>query len=234
MRNKRIFTSFSTLLLCSIPCALFILLILMVPVHRVNAAVLERQTTEGKVVGEEDTQTRTISWKAIPYASPPVGNLRWQSPRPPEKRNDVLHAEEFCQVCPQYSDTDLNPETPQIIVGQEDCLYLNIWSPKNAAKDLPVFFWIHGGGNSIQWPALSWLDGGILARRGNMVVVTINYRLGPMGFFNHPALKTSDKETDSGNFALLDQIAALKWVQANIKNFGGNPDNITIAGESAG
>ncbi len=197
-------------------------------------AAVERQTTEGIVIGEEYSATNTISWKAIPYARPPVGDLRWKAPQLPQKRPAALKATTFCDICPQYTDHDFNPATPQVISGNEDCLYLNIWSPKKATGNLPVFFWIHGGGNSIQWPLLSKHDGGSLADKGNMVVVTVNYRLGLMGFFNHPALKTGDEAGDSGNFAILDLIAALKWVQANIKNFGGNPGNVTIAGESAG
>ena len=195
---------------------------------------LERQTTEGIVIGEENSATNTISWKAIPYAQPPVGELRWKAPQPPQKRSAALKTTAFCEICPQYTDHDFNPATPRVIDGNEDCLYLNIWSPKNATGNLPVFFWIHGGGNSIQWPLLSRHDGGILANKGNMVVVTVNYRLGTMGFFNHRALKTGDEAGDSGNFAILDLIAALKWMQTNIKNFGGNPGNVTIAGESAG
>lgn len=199
-----------------------------------KAITVERQTTEGVVVGLEDAATNTHSWKAIPYAKPPVGALRWMAPQSPEKRSQPLAAGKFCQICPQYIDHDRNPATPQVVTGSEDCLYLNIWSPKNADGKLPVFFWIHGGGNSIQWPLLSLQSGGILANRGNMVVVTVNYRLGPMGFLSHPALKTGDAAGDSGNFAILDLIAALKWVQANISNFGGDPGNVTIAGESAG
>jgi para-nitrobenzyl esterase len=195
---------------------------------------VERRTTEGIVIGEENSTTNTISWKAVPYAQAPVGDLRWKAPQPPQKRSAALKATAFCEICPQYTYHDFNLATPQVIYGNEDCLYLNIWSPKNATGNLPVFFWIHGGGNSIQWPLLSMHDGGILADKGNMVVLTVNYRLGPMGFFNHPALKTGDDAGDSGNFAILDLIAALKWVQANIKNFGGNPGNVTIAGESAG
>lgn len=195
---------------------------------------VERRTTEGIVIGEENSATNTISWKAIPYAQAPVGDLRWKAPQPPQKRSAALKATTFCEICPQYHDHDYNPATPRVIYGNEDCLYLNIWSPKNATGTLPVFFWIHGGGNSIQWPLLSRHDGGILADKGKMVVVTASYRLGPMGFFNHPALKTGDEAGDSGNFGILDLIAALKWVQANIKNFGGNPGNVTIAGESAG
>jgi para-nitrobenzyl esterase len=195
---------------------------------------LERHTTEGIVIGEENSTTNTILWKAIPYAQPPVGDLRWKAPQPPQKRSASLKATTFCDICPQYIDHDSNRATPQIITGNEDCLYLNIWSPKNATGNLPVFFWIHGGGNSIQLPLLSRHDGGILANKGNMIVVTASYRLGPMGFFNHPALKTGDDASDSGNFAILDLISALKWVQANINNFGGNAGNVTIAGESAG
>jgi para-nitrobenzyl esterase len=195
---------------------------------------VERLTTEGIVIGEENAATNTFVWKGIPYAQAPVGDLRWKAPQAPGKRPVTLNATKFCDTCPQYTDHDNNPATPQIITGKEDCLYLNIWSPKKATGKLPVFFWIHGGGNSTGGQQIPVLDGGILANKGNMVVVTLYYRLGPMGFFNHPALKTGDEADDSGNFAILDLIAALKWVQANIKNFGGNPGNVTIAGESAG
>ena len=192
------------------------------------------KTAEGLVLGLEDAATNTVVWKGIPYVKAPVGDLRWKEPQPLDKRAKPLKTESFGKLCPQYIDHDRNPATPQTIVGDEDCLYMNIWAPKGDVADLPVFFWIHGGGNSIQWPLLSLLDGGFLANKGNMVVVTFNYRLGPMGFWNHPALKTGNAAADSGNYALLDSLAALKWVQANIKNFGGNPGNVTIAGESAG
>jgi len=197
-------------------------------------AAAERATTEGVVIGFADPATGTNVWKAIPYARPPVGALRWKAPQAPEKRPQPLKADKFCSLCPQYIDHDRNPATAQVVTGSEDCLYLNIWSPKNAAGKLPVFFWIHGGGNSIQWPLLSLQNGGYLAARGNLVVVTVNYRLGPMGFFSHPALAAGDPAEDSGNFALLDLMAALRWVKANIAYFGGDPDNVTIAGESAG
>ncbi|MCX7981986.1 MAG: carboxylesterase family protein [Syntrophales bacterium] len=192
------------------------------------------ETTEGPVLGTEEPATGTIVWKGIPYARPPIKDLRWRPPQAPEKRVSLLKADTFCPLCPQYVDHDRNPATPQVIMGNEDCLYLNIWAPKGTNGNLPVFFWIHGGGNSIQWPPLSVLSGAHLASRGKMVVVTFNYRLGPMGFLNHPALKNGNPENDSGNFALLDQIAALKWIKANISRFGGDPNNITIAGESAG
>ena len=209
--------------LLKITTALFAMLFSLVIVTPVLSAALERKTTEGVVVGVVDDATGTVSWKAIPYAKAPVGELRWKAPVKPEKRSEPLNTGKFCQLCPQYINHDRDTKTPQIVYGNEDCLYLNIWAPEKAGEgeDLPVFFWIHGGGNSIQWPLLSMLNGGFLAKRGNMVVITINYRLGPMGFLSHPALKTGNKEDDSGNFAILDQIAALKWVKDNIKAFGG-------------
>ena len=197
----------------------------------------ERQTKEGVVIGTVQKATNTLSWKAIPYARPPVGELRWMSPHPPEKRSTPLKADAFCDICSQYIDHDGNPATPQVIKGTEDCLYLNIWRPRTKAVNLPVFFWIHGGGNSVQWPLLSDTDGAFLANRQHMIVVTVNYRLGPMGFFSHPALRQgikSEEKTDSGNFALLDLIQALSWIKDNIRAFGGDPGNVTIAGESAG
>ncbi len=202
-----------------------------------DPVLIERQTAEGVVVGEINRENNTQSWKGVPYAKPPVGELRWQEPQAPDKRTVPLKTTAFSNMCPQYIDHDRNPSTPWVIQGNEDCLYLNIWRPDTEEKNLPVFFWIHGGGNSIQWPLLSNTDGSVLAGKKNMVVVTVNYRLGPMGFFNHPALKSGsseDKKTDSGNFALLDIIQALKWVQANIGYFGGNAGNVTVVGESAG
>jgi para-nitrobenzyl esterase len=197
----------------------------------------DQETTEGVVIGAEHRATNTLSWKGIPYAKPPVGDLRWKAPQEPEKRSTPLKTVSFCEICPQYTDHDSNPATPAVIQGNEDCLYLNIWRPKTRVANLPVYFWIHGGGNSIQWPLLSYTDAAALANKSNMVVVTVNYRLGPMGFFSHPALRTGKKDdetSDSGNFAILDLIQALYWVKANIKGFGGDPENVTIAGESAG
>jgi para-nitrobenzyl esterase len=120
------------------------------------------------------------------------------------------------------------------LIGSEDCLYLNIWRPRGEAGKLPVFFWIHGGGNSVGQSAMSLYHGANLAGNSQMVVVSINYRLGPLGWFTHPGLSTGDPLDDSGNYGTLDMIQALKWVRDNIEAFGGDPNNITIAGESAG
>ena len=154
-------------------CAMFIILLagcslvdLQTKTDGTTPAYLERQTSEGVVIGVENEATNTLSWKAIPYAKAPVGALRWRATQAPDKRTATLKADKFCEICPQYVDHDRNPATPQIVIGNEDCLYLNIWAPKNATGNLPVFFWIHGGGNSIQWPMLSLQDGGALANRG--------------------------------------------------------------------
>lgn len=207
------------------------------PSAKVDSMKPERMTTEGPVIGVLHRGTNTLSWKGIPYAAPPVGDLRWKAPENPVARTEPLKADKFCRVCPQYIDHDGNPATPNIIIGDEDCLYLNIWRPRNKEAALPVFFWIHGGGNSIQWPLVSDTDASNLARKADVVVVTINYRLGPLGYLSHPSLRSGAKgneKTDSGNFALLDIIQALTWVKNNITAFGGDPGNVTIVGESAG
>jgi para-nitrobenzyl esterase len=120
------------------------------------------------------------------------------------------------------------------LIGSEDCLYLNIWRPQNDDKDLPVFFWVHGGANVTGMGSLNLYNGVNFAAMNNIVVVTINYRLGPLGWFAHPSLKTGDALDDSGNYGTLDIIRALTWVRDNIASFGGDPNNVTVAGESAG
>ena len=184
------------------------------------------QTLYGPVKGFEDTG-RTWVWKAIPYAKPPVGPLRWRAPQEPEPWKETLEETEFCSACPQY-------DTGGSIFGSEDCLYLNVWRPRSEAQDLPVYFWIHGGGNSAGSASDEGYDGANIAGKSNMVVVTTNYRLGPLGWFTHSSLHSGDELDDSGNYGTLDLIKALTWVQRNIEAFGGDPDNVTIAGESAG
>ena len=192
-----------------------------------------RQTTAGDVVGFRGRHgART--WLGIPFARPPVGDLRWRAPQPPEPHDGVLEAMHIGDMCPQFasalSGAGLDPE-PGAVAGQEDCLYLNVFSPPNAS-DLPVMFWIHGGGNSIGHGGS--YNGGALATQHDVVVVTINYRLGIFGWFSHPDLSTGDRLDDSGNYGTLDTIRALAWVRDNIDRFGGDPGNITVFGESAG
>ena len=173
-------------------------------------------------------QDAVASFRGIPYAAPPIGNLRWRAPQAPAKWQSVRSAENFGNDCVQHRAYDL----PQ----SEDCLFLNIWAPANALASgarLPVMFWIYGGGLSYGSAAWPWYDGAAFARQG-VVLVSFNYRLARFGFFAHPALSAEDKNAVVGNYGFLDQIAALEWVKRNIAAFGGNPSDVTIFGESAG
>ena len=183
------------------------------------------ETTSGTVMGFLD-EDDTWGWKGIPFTKPPMGELRWKAPQDPEPWKGVRQVVEFSDACPQYSDTT--------IVGNEDCLYLNVWRPRTQETGLPVYFWIHGGGNSIGTASIPRYSGVKIASKSNMVVVSINYRLGPLGWFTHPDLETGDDLDDSGNYGTLDIIKALEWVRDNISAFGGDPGNVTIAGVSAG
>jgi para-nitrobenzyl esterase len=171
----------------------------------------------------------------IPYAAPPLAALRWQAPRPPAPWTTPRPALEYGVLCPQ----DLrivNPPRPPV---SEDCLTLNLWTPTAApTKRLPVIVWLHGGGyfqgSASQWPT----DGSRLAARG-AVVVTVNFRLGALGFLAHPQLSLEARNPahplgHSGNYGILDQIAALEWIRDNIRAFGGDPGNVTLLGQSSG
>ncbi|MGC2162984.1 MAG: carboxylesterase family protein [Silvibacterium sp.] len=170
----------------------------------------------------------------IPYAAQPVGNLRWKAPQLPPAWHGVRQATQYGPACPQTP----SPWLPEMLGVQkmatdEACLYINVWTPRlSAASKLPVLVWVHGGGNvegSGEWPPL----GPTLARQG-IVVVSLNYRLGVLGFFAHPALSTESPHHVSGNYGHLDQVAALRWVRRNIAHFGGDPGRVTIAGQSSG
>jgi para-nitrobenzyl esterase len=169
-----------------------------------------------------------IVFLGVPYAAPPVSDLRWKPPEPAKKWNGVRKSNAFGPVCPQQPQGWL-PYIP----GQEDCLYLNIWTPHlSAGAKLPVIVFFHGGSNTAGYSQFTPL-GPAFARLG-VVVVTTNYRLGPFGFFAHPALTAESPHHSSGNYGLLDQIQALHWVHDNIVHFGGDPARVTIMGQSAG
>jgi para-nitrobenzyl esterase len=176
------------------------------------------------------------SYRGIPFAAPPVGDRRWRPPQPVIPWEGVLPCTSYGPVCPQET---LSTPTfaPAVASGQpqsEDCLYLNVDTPSTSLTDsLPVMVWIYGGSFLNGSGSAPLYDGGVLTTNG-VVVVTFNYRLGPFGFFAHPDLTAESPEHSSGNYGLLDQIAALEWVQRNIAKFGGDPDNVTIFGESAG
>ena len=171
------------------------------------------------------------SWLGIPFAAPPVGDLRWRAPQPATPWQGVRAADHFGAPCMQ----GLPPGAPGRDLSQsEDCLFLNIWAadgPKKAKR--PVMFYIHGGGFQFGMTAWHETDGASLAKHG-VIVVTTAYRLGKFGFFAHPALIKEAKGAPAANYGLMDMVAALKWVKANIAAFGGDPENITIFGESAG
>jgi para-nitrobenzyl esterase len=191
-----------------------------------------RSMVAGDIVGfVGDHGART--WLGIPFAQPPVSALRWQPPQPPKPWSGIRETLVPAPLCPQLvpNSGSGGPDDRAAVQGSEDCLYLNVFAPANA-RNLPVMLWIHGGGNSVGTGAT--YNGSTLATSQRVVVVTINYRLGPLGWFTHPALATGERATDSGNFGNLDIIRALEWTQQNIAVFGGAAANVTIFGESAG
>ncbi len=165
-----------------------------------------------------------LVFKGIPFAAPPVGDLRWKAPQPVVPWEGIRDASKFgpSPISSMGFPRDMS----------EDCLYLNVWTPATKISDkLPVMVWIYGGGFSMG--TSSFYDGEAIAKTG-VVLVTINYRVGKIGLFCHPELSAENQEHVSGNYGILDQIAALKWVQKNISAFGGDPRKVTIFGESAG
>ena len=185
----------------------------------------------GLVAGSTDGDTGICTWKGIPYAAPPVGALRWRPPQPVEPWDGVLDATEWGAACIQ-DDGFLLINGNQTGYS-EDCLFLNVWSPGGPGP-YPVMVRIHGGACQGQTASIPMYDGGRLSRDGGVVVVTINYRVNVFGFFAHPALAREDPDGTTGNYGILDQVAALEWVRENIGAFGGDPENVTIFGESAG
>ena len=187
-------------------------------------------TRQGSLLGV--TEAHNHVWRGIPYASPPVGALRWRSPQPLSPWPGIRMADTFSPASWQNIDYCIELGGGDPGAFSEDCLYLNVWSPACRTQPLPVMVWLHGGGYTIGAASLPPYNGNALASR-DVVVVTVNYRLGHLGFFAHPTLVGEEDERVC-NFALLDQIAALKWVQENIHVFGGDAGNVTLFGESAG
>ena len=205
-----------------------------------------RQTTAGKIEGVDDGATSgTYYWKGVPFAQPPVGALRWRAPVAPEAWSDIRQTTKFGNACLQIGrifSPGLNNTYDATIgtnlgkpVGSEDCLFVNIWRPATDEKNLPVLLFVHGGSNISGYTADPLYDGAKLAKTANAVVITASYRLGILGFLNMPQLRPGGTAgDDSGNFALLDNMAALRFIQNNVANFGGDPGNVTLSGESAG
>jgi len=207
---------------------------------------LQRDTDWGPVVGRDDSGTNgTWRWTGVPFAAPPVGDLRWRAPRDPVTWRTPREATAFAPACAQtgrlYGPGLHNRYDESIgsvlgkTVGSEDCLYLNIWTPAStSARPRPVIVFVHGGSNITGYTADPVYDGAALARGQDVVVVSVNYRLGIFGFLNLAPLKTGQPEEDSGNFALLDIVKALEFVAGHITRFGGDPGRVVLMGQSAG
>ncbi|WAA12436.1 carboxylesterase family protein [Fervidibacillus halotolerans] len=183
-----------------------------------------QETKYGTVQGYENLEENTLVWKGIPYAKSPVGDLRWKAPEDPDTFEGIYDATSLGNIAIQTSADG--------IIGSEDCLNLDIYRPNTDETDLPVFVYIHGGNN--QTGTSEEITGDAFVNDLGAIFVSVNYRLGPLGFNPLPALNTGDELEDSGNYALLDIAKSLDWVKENIESFGGNPTNITISGFSAG
>ncbi|HUG12518.1 MAG TPA: carboxylesterase/lipase family protein [Opitutaceae bacterium] len=193
---------------------------------------VQLQTALGTLEGVESTDGRVRAFKGIPYAAPPVGSLRWKPPQPVQRWEGVRPAIEFgARAMQEHIWDDMFFFDPG---PSEDCLYLNVWTPaKDTSAKLPVMVWIHGGGFVAGATSEPRQEGGNLCMKG-VVVVSMNYRMGVFGFMAHPELSAESPHGASGNYGLLDMVAALEWVRDNIAGFGGDPRNVTIFGESAG
>lgn len=201
------------------------------------------KTTKGMIEGTE--KNGYVVFKGIPYAKAPVGELRWKAPVEMDPWDGIYKADTFRNMCMQELPKAEHPfmgrfhkefyNNPEFVPGMgEDCLYLNIWVPERKEDGkLPVAFWIHGGGFSGGYGSELEFDGEAYCKKG-VILVTINYRVNIFGFFAHPWLDAENERQISGNYGILDQIAALKWVEENIGNFGGDKENITVFGQSAG
>lgn len=204
-----------------------------------NISISAVKTNNGLISGAYNADKTVMVFKGIPFAAPPVGGLRWKAPQPVKNWEGVRKADNFgpnaMQAKPMafgvYTDEFLIPKGSEI---SEDCLYLNVWSNARTTHDQkPVIVYIHGGGFMSGSGSVAIYDGEAMAKKG-IVFVTINYRHGLFGFFSHPELTKESTYNASGNYGILDQIAALKWVKNNISAFGGDSNNVTIAGQSAG
>src|SRR5580698_7481242 len=218
------------------PSAALAAILLVMSAHLAQAAGVATQS--GRLHGAAADATGAVTvYRGIPYAAPPVGALRWREPQPPIAWSGIREALVDAPGCMQVVGPNRLPWTAEFMHHgpvSEDCLYLNLWTPaRAAAARLPVLVFIYGGGFSEGSVSVPLYDGVELAR-SNLIVVTINYRLGAFGFLAHPALTQESPHRASGNYGMMDQVAALRWVHANIAAFGGDPARVTISGQSAG
>jgi para-nitrobenzyl esterase len=196
-----------------------------------SSTVAYASVAGGEIAGVVDDGV--VAYKGIPYAAPPTGALRWRAPAPAVPWSGVRNAADYGATCLQAEIPRSIAPSSRAATMSEDCLTLNVWTPVARSGKLPVMVWLHGGGNRSGSGSVSYYDGTSFAEDG-IVLVTLNYRLGIFGFFAHPALAPAAAGGERANFGLLDQIAALRWVRANIAAFGGDPHDVTLFGESAG
>ncbi len=216
----------------------FILIMIITSCTNDNNQYDKVKTNQGFVSGIRNTTGDVYIFKGVPFAAPPVGDLRWKEPQPGIPWDGVRLCDTWPASPIQNEPVPFMMWTQEFITPSEplseDCLYLNIWTPANSTKEkLPVLVWIHGGGFTSGSGACDVYDGEALAQQG-IVFVSINYRLGIFGFMAHPELTAESHHQASGNYGLMDQQAALRWIQKNITAFGGDPSRVTIAGQSAG
>ena len=192
------------------------------------------QTPSGELAGEwADAEAGVSVFRGVAFAQPPVGDLRWRPPVAVDAWNGTRAATEFGPACWQARNADNSPYARGELPRSEDCLTLNLWTEARVGERRPVMVWFHGGGHSSGTGSATIFDGTAMAKKG-VVMVTANYRLGPLGFLAHPALTAESPQQASGNYGILDHIATLEWVRDNIAAFGGDPGNVTIFGQSAG
>ncbi len=206
--------------------------------NEINSAFDKIKVEGGNISGTKNSQSDVHIFKGIPFAAPPVGAFRWKAPQPVKSWNGTKACDKFGPSPMQGKPVPFSMWSAEFLIPQEpiseDCLYLNVWTGAASAKEKrPVLVWIYGGGFMSGGSGVPIYDGEAMAKKG-IVFVSINYRVGIFGFFAHPELTKESGNNASGNYGLMDQVAALKWVQKNIAAFGGDPGNVTIAGQSAG
>ena len=205
----------------------------------IHKAPFETIKVDGGMISGATNATGDVHiFKGIPFAAPPVGDLRWKEPQPVVSWSGIKKCDAFGASPMQGSPEPFGPWSAEFLIPKtpisEDCLYLNVWTGASSAKEKrPVVLWIYGGGFVSGGSGVPVYDGEAMAKKG-VIFVSANYRVGIFGFFALPDLAKESAHHSSGNYALLDQVAAIKWIKKNIGSFGGDPDNITIAGQSAG
>jgi len=232
MRHKKIIPLFTAIIIVGA-------LATLAAFRPFNKAALDTIKVEGgAIAGTVNTAGDVHIFKGVPFAAPPVGNLRWKAPQPVAAWDGVKKCDAFGASPMQGSPSPFGPWSEEYLIPKEpiseDCLYLNVWTGASSSKEKrPVMVWIYGGGFASGGTGCAIYDGEAMAKKG-IIFVSVNYRVGIFGFFAHPELTKESPNHASGNYGLLDQVAGLKWVQKNIAAFGGDPNNVTIAGQSAG